>query len=527
MNKGRRAVESLMHQPEPAKSGKNARPPQVSASLAAVAPEKFGFEEARHLLWRAGFGGTPEQIQTLAQWGPQRSVDHLVNYESIPYDPVNSELFDSDIMRPPNADEREMLARARRSNDEDAVARFRARRQEAERDDREQMRRTQHWWMKRMIESPRPLEEKMTLFWHGHFATSYRTIENSFHMFVQNQLFRKHATGDFRQLLFGIIRDPAMLAYLDNNDSRKGRPNENLARELMELFSLGVGNYTEQDIKEGARCLTGYTFNDDAFVFNEGNHDDGRKTVLGKSGTFDGEDFVTAILEQRACSQFIATKLYRFFVAEYPTGRESIDTPAKAAIREIASSLLRSKYQLKPVLTRLFLSEHFYDRAIANEMIKSPVELVVGAVRSLNTPVRELGVLVAAVGAMGQNIFYPPSVKGWDGGRSWVNTSTLFIRQNILCYLLTGKLPVGYDALSKDEPYDPAPLLAQLATMDRADQDPERVVEYILRFSLGTQATRNRETLRAFIKQHGDRVTPEIITGLLLLVTAMPEYQLC
>jgi hypothetical protein len=162
-----------------------------------------------------------------------------------------------------------------------------------------------------------------------------------------------------------------------------------------------------------------------------------------------------------------------------------------------------------------------------NEMIKSPVELVVGAVRSLNTPVRELGVLVAAVGAMGQNICYPPSVKGWDGGRSWINTSTLFIRQNIMCYLLTGKLPVGYDALAKDEKYDPAPLLEALARNDNADRDPDRVVDYILRFALGLDTPRNRETLRAFVKQHGDRVSPEVVTGLLLLVTAMPEYQLC
>jgi uncharacterized protein (DUF1800 family) len=515
-------------QPEAAKSGKKAKPQrQVSTSLDAIPSAKFGFGEARHLLWRAGFGGTPEQIQILAQWGPEKAVDHLVNYEAIPCDEVRKEEFDRNIMRPPTADERDMLAKARRSNDEDAVARFRARRQESERDDREQMRRMQHWWMKRMIESPRPLEEKMTLFWHGHFATSYRTIENSYHMFVQNQMFRKNAVGDFRQLLFSIVRDPAMLAYLDNDDSRKGKPNENLAREIMELFSLGVGNYTEQDIKEGARALTGYTYNDDEFVFNKQNHDNGMKNILGKNGTLDGEGFVTAILEQRACSQFIATKLYRYFVAEYPTGREEIDKPAKAVIRDLASSLLRSKYELKPVLIRLFRSEHFYDAAVMNEMIKSPVELVVGAVRSLNTPVRELGVLVAAVGAMGQNIGYPPSVKGWDGGRSWINTSTLFIRQNIMCYLLSGKLPVGYDALATDEKYDPAPLLAALAKSDNADRDPERVVEYVLRFTLGTQAPRNRETLRAFIKEHGDRISPEIVTGLLLLVTAMPEYQLC
>lgn len=499
----------------------------VSATTRPLAADKFGFEQARHLLWRAGFGGTPEQIQTLASWGLKKSVEYLLNYESIPFDAVKEDKFDRNIMRPASAEEREMGAKARRSNDEDTIARLQARRQEAERADRRQMADAQRWWLKRMIETPRPLEEKMTLFWHGHFATSYRTIEDSHHMFTQNQLFRTHAVGDFREMLFAIIRDPAMIAYLDNNDSRKNKPNENLAREIMELFSLGVGNYTEQDIKEGARALTGYTYEDDEFVFQKNNHDDGKKTILGKSGTLDGDDFVKAILEQRACSKWIATKLYRYFVGDYPTGRAERDNAAGTVIGELATAMLTSKYKIKPVLERLFLSEHFYDAAIVNEMIKSPAELVVGAVRSLNTPVRDLGVLVAALGAMGQNIFYPPSVKGWDGGRSWISTSTLFIRQNILCFLLTGKLPVGYDALKDIEKYDPSLLLVQLGKSDAGTAESEMVVDYLLRFATGTPAAHNRETLATFMKDHGGKVTSENVTGLLLLITAMPEYQLC
>jgi uncharacterized protein (DUF1800 family) len=319
-----------------------------------------------------------------------------------------------------------------------------------------------------------------------------------------------------------------MLAYLNNNDSRKNKPNENLAREIMELFALGIGNYTEQDIKEGARALTGYTFVDDDFQFQEKNHDAGPKKILGKSGTLDGDGFVTAILEQRACSHLIATKLYRFFAADYPTGRDEIDKPAKAVIADLANRMLASKYQVKPVLERLFLSEHFYDAAIMNDQIKSPVELVVGAVRSLNTPVREMSVLVEALRYMGQNIFYPPSVKGWDGGRSWINTSTLFVRENILCFLLTGKMPVGYDPLHDKEKYDPSALLAELAKSSAgADTDPDRVIDYLLRFALGAQAPHHRDSLKAFVEESGGRITPDVITGLLLLITAMPEYQLC
>ncbi len=503
----------------------------ISSSLRPIGPKQFGFEQARHLLWRAGFGGTPEQIQMLATWGPEKSVAHLLDYEKVPDDAIRPDEFKSDIMHPPTEEERAEVARARRANDENAVARFRAKRMEAERKDREQIRDVQRWWLTRMIETPRPLQEKMTLFWHGHFATSYRTIEDSYHMFVQNQLFRRHAVGDFRQLLFAIIRDPAMLAYLNNNESRKGKPNENLAREIMELFALGIGNYTEQDIKEGARALTGYTFADDQFVFQKNNHDDGPKTILGRSGKLDGDDFVTAILEQRACSERIATKLYRYFVTDYPTRREAIDKPAQAVIRQLASTLLGSKYSIKPVLERLFLSEHFYDPALMSELIKSPVELVVGAVRSLNTPVRDLGVLADALNLMGQNILFPPSVKGWDGGRSWINTSTFFVRQNILCFLLTGKLPVGYDALANAEKFDPTPLLSELARSDAggggAERDPQRVIDYLLRFTLGSQAPRNRDTLANYVKERGGALTPDLITALLVLITALPEYQLC
>ncbi len=499
----------------------------INSSLSPVKAKDFGFEQARHLLWRAGFGGTPQQIQTLASWGPEKSVDYLLNYSEIPAEEIKGTLFDRDIMRPYNAEERGELAMARRQGDEAAVARLRARRQEAERDDRQQVRKMQQWWVKRMIETPRPLEEKMTLFWHGHFATSYRTIEDSYHMFMQNELFRRHAVGNFGELMFAIIRDPAMIAYLDNNDSRKGRPNENLARELMELFSLGVGNYSEKDIKEGARALTGYTFEDDKFVFQQNNHDAESKTILGEKGNLDGDGFVRAILKQPACARHMSRKLYRYFAADYPTGRPEIDESAENVIRRLAGTMVSGKYEVKPVLRQLFLSEHFYDPALMNEMIKSPAELVVGAVRSLNTPVRDIDVLVDAMGLMGQSLLFPPSVKGWDGGRAWINTSTLYTRQNILCFLLTGQKPAGRrDALGDIEKYDPSELLADLRDSG-GGAEAESVADYLLRFALGNRTARNRAALTEFLARHGNRVTPETVTGLLLLVTAMPEYQLC
>ncbi|MEM1071560.1 MAG: DUF1800 domain-containing protein [Planctomycetota bacterium] len=488
----------------------------------------FGYDQARHLLWRAGFGGTTSQIQTLVEWGPERSVDYLLAYDEVadPDMPTPTS-FDRGIIRALTEQERRQYRRAQQVRDENTLARFRLRRQEAQRADRRQMREIQRWWLARMISTPRPLQEKMTLFWHGHFATSYRTIEDSYHMFAQNQLFRTRATGNLADLLFQIIRDPAMLAYLDNNDSRKGRPNENLARELMELFSLGVGHYSEGDIKEGARALTGYSFEDDGFVFKRDDHDTGTKRILGRSGPMDGDDFVKAILAQRRCSEFICRKLYRFFAEEIDIAARSRDLPdgAYQTIRGMQRAMLATKYEIKPVLRELFLAEHFYSPSVMAGQIKSPAMLIVGAVRSMNTPVRDLSILLDAMDLMGQNLFFPPSVKGWDGGRAWINTSTLFVRQNILAYLLTGKKPSGYDALADQEAFDPMPLIGPLS--GAGSNDPAAVSDYLLRLALGRTSDAARSEVVGFFETHGNRLTPDMLTGALLLISAMPEYQLC
>jgi uncharacterized protein (DUF1800 family) len=524
-----------MRQPAASQPSSPPRPKRsdVTSSMSPIKASRFGYAEARHLLWRAGFGGTPDQIKVLSDWGPEKSVDYLLEPEKVEFDPVKESEFDRSIIRPPTQEEQAMARQARRGQDEEALAKLRAMQQQREGQDRRQMRDIQRWWLTRMIETPRPLEEKMTLFWHGHFATSFRTIENSYHMFKQNMLLRKHALGNFGELLFGIIRDPAMLAYLDQNDSRRNRPNENLARELMELFSLGVGNYSEADIKEGARALTGYTFQDDEFVFRDREHDPNPKTILGQTERMDGDDFVRVILSQQACSRFMARKLYKYFAADIPPldatdNDRALDPVSASVIRDLASVMRSSKYEIKPVLRRLFLSEHFYDPRIMGQQIKGPVQLVVGAVRSLNTPTRDMGLLVDALDLMGQKIFEPPSVKGWDGGRSWINTSTLYVRQNILAFLLTGKKPVGYDAMASEEKFDPTPLLDQLAKASPgAEKDIARVIDYLLRFTLGNAPSDAREMLTTFAKNLGVEVSPDLITGMLLLITAMPEYQLC
>ena len=233
--------------------------------LSPIPDRDFDFWSAAHLLRRAGFGGTPEEIGLLQAAGNEAAVTRLVSYEPHPDDDHRAA---SDIMRPQTPDERAAIARAREIGDEATIERARRDRQNRQRRDRAQLRGLRRWWFERMVRTPNPLEEKMTLFWHGHYATGYRTIEDSWHMLAQNRLFRAYAVGDARRLAAGILRDPAMVRYLDGQRNVRGNPNENLARELMELFVLGEGNgYTERDIKEVARCLTGLDIEDDVVVF--------------------------------------------------------------------------------------------------------------------------------------------------------------------------------------------------------------------------------------------------------------------
>jgi uncharacterized protein (DUF1800 family) len=489
-------------------------------------PEKaFDYSAAVHLLNRAGFGGTPSQARALADMGLNKAVDRLVKYESQPVEPVKADLFDNSIMSPQTDEQREAARKARQNNDEEALAALQRERNRKQAEDRKQIAELQKWWIKRMIETPRPLEEKMTLFFHGHFATGYRTIEDSFHMYQQNQLFRKFATGNFAQLAHRIIRDPAMIKYLDNDENQKSKPNENLARELMELFTLGEGRgYTEDDIKAGALALTGYTFKDDTFYFNNNNHDTSTKNIMGKSGQFDGDGFLDVILARNECAEFMAGKLFRFFVND---SSGDLSKEQKAFILAMANKLRASKYELKPLLDAVFSSAYFYSAQNRGAIIKSPIQLTVQAVRSLRTPVRELSALASATDLMGQNVFFPPNVKGWDGGRSWINTSTLFIRQNVLVYLLTGRKPDMYEWQASDIPFDATHLVDHLRQPD-GSVDMASGIEYLLRFNLAQSPSPLRlQQVMTFAKSRGERLDNDRIIAVLALTTAMPEYQLC
>ncbi|MBP7951621.1 MAG: DUF1800 family protein [Verrucomicrobiales bacterium] len=403
----------------------DAAAPQLYALRAAamgglkpLAPEAFDYAKARHLLVRVGYGGTPQEVEKLRAMGLHKAVDHLVEYHR---QPAGTAAFEA--VPPAEVDPYEGKLKNRFMSGQVAGARLA--------EENQQMPRLREWWLKRAVESQRPLQEKLTLFWHGHFANQNSVVGNSYLMYRQNQLFREHAAGNFASLLYGIVHDPAMIRYLDNNRNVKGDPNENLAREIMELFAMGRDQgYTEKDIIQAARALTGYTYDHQTagFRFDFAKHDTGEKVLFGKAGTWSGDDVVRLILEQPATSKFIAKKLFEFFACMEPD---------QAAVEGLASVLTARNYELTPMLRNLFLSEAFYSPSVVGAQIKSPVQLVVGTLRDMGvTHLNGYGAVDSAIQQMGQQLFEPPDVKGWRYGRTWISSNRLFVRYNSISDLI-------------------------------------------------------------------------------------------
>lgn len=336
-----------------------------------------------HLLRRAGFGVTPEELKRYVALGYEGTLDELLHPES-----VDNTHLDESI----------------KQQDFDYTA----------------INDLKRWWIYRMAFTRCPLEEKMTLFWHGHFATSDRKVNNAYAMYGQNMLFRKHALGNFHEILYNASKDPAMILWLDNQQNRKGKPNENYAREIMELFTLGIGNYSEQDIKEAARAFTGWQTLPGGFFFNQKQHDYGAKTILGVSGDLNGDDVVEILVKQKATSKFLATKLIKYF---------AFDDPDPAMVNRIADVYLTSKYNMRKVVRAIHTDPEFLSERAFHAKIKSPAELVVGSLKTLQ--IRKLdGDLPMTMARMGQDLLMPPNVKGWDGGTAWIATDTMMERFN-------------------------------------------------------------------------------------------------
>jgi hypothetical protein len=373
-----------------------------------TAADPWGHKWATHLYRRAAFGYSRADLREAQRRGPQGTL--------------------------------ELLLRGKGNLDEVGETLRDIGRVAAERDDTgEQIR---SWWLYCMLNSGHPLREKMTLFWHNHFATSIAKVQNPALMYRQNCLLRTHALGKFGPFLQAISRDGAMLVWLDSNSNVKGKPNENYARELMELFSLGVGNYTEQDIRAAARAFTGWHTDGVGFKFIARLHDEGTKTVLGQTGPWDGSDVVRIVLEQPAAARFLVRKLYHFFISENAQPPDTLLEPLCGAFR-------KSDYDIAALVKTMLSSRLFYSDHAFRQRVKSPVEYVLGAVQAVYRKYRESEpdyrplpqqVLVRWLDSMGQQLFAPPNVKGWRGGRSWLNTSTVLERYNFAEALATGTL---------------------------------------------------------------------------------------
>lgn len=284
------------------------------------------------------------------------------------------------------------------------------------------------WWVYRLLSTPAPLLEKLTLFWHGHFATSAARVDDAALMYAQNRRLRTHARGDFRQLVHEIARDPAMLLWLDSATNRKAHPNENFARELMELFCLGEGEYTEADVRELARCFTGWEIKLQQFRFNRFQHDAGEKTILGRRGPFTGEQGVDIVLAHDACPRFIVRKLIRYILFDEPA-------PPDRLLDPLAQHLVDGGWRIGPLLQRMLSSRLFFSPLVIARRVRSPVEFAIGTLRALEASTNTFD-LARGLADLDQRLFYPPNVKGWDGGRSWINSSTLLARANLVRRLL-------------------------------------------------------------------------------------------
>ncbi len=442
----------------------------LAEAAAPVQRPLTAWEEFGHLLRRAGFGAAPGEIEAAQALGWEGAVDRLLEYTAVSNQDLEARLaaLALDMRNPADL---------------------------------------QRWWLLRMAYTARPLEEKMTLFWHGLLTSSLAKAPAPF-LFRQNQFLREHALADYGTILKGIARDPAMMRWLDIAGSVRGRPNENYARELLELFTLGVGHYSERDVQEAARAFTGFTVDRAGqVVFHPPRHDDGLKTILGRTGRWGPAEVVDIVLDQPAAAVFLAQRLLRFFVRP--------DPPADSVVA-VAQTLRTSGLSVKAALRQIFLRPDFRAPGAYRRLIKSPAEYVAGALRQLAAETDGVG-LPAMLTQMGQTLFAPPNVAGWPGGPAWLNTTTWLARLNFANWLATDRRRVRLDPAAwfpaGRMPADPAAFLDGLAQ----------------RLLAGPMGAGQRAILLAFAAEVGGDPADRFDRwgrGLVYLLLALPEFHL-
>lgn len=444
--------------------------------MSAKPNEQFWIE---HLMRRAGFGATPDELKHYKSLGYHGTLNELLHPESVDNSQLENTIAQQnfDFLDPTDL---------------------------------------KRWWVLRMAFGKRPLEEKMTLFWHGHFATSNRKVRNAYAMYLQNLMLRKYALGNFRDLLLAISQDPAMIVWLDNQQNRKGNPNENYGREIMELFTLGIGNYSEADIKAAARAFTGWHTRHTDFFFNERQHDYGVKTLLGTTGNLNGGDVVSLLAKKPQTGKHLAKKLIKYY---------AVDEPQVSYVNEVAAVYQTSGGNIRRTVEAVFKHPDFCSEKSYHAKIKSPCELVVGTIKTLQISKLD-GDLPSTLSRMGQDLFEPPNVKGWDGGAAWISTDTMMERFNFAARIAQDK----FDAMKGY--FSPSQMIYRQGLTNAKD-----VVDYFLDLLVdGDVPESTRQRLIMYVSTSGrsseskNLSTQDLLDaklrGLTHLIMSLPTYQL-
>jgi uncharacterized protein (DUF1800 family) len=501
-----------------------------TAQLEPLNRDAWSAKHARHLLNRAGFGLPRDLWERFASLGMESSIQELVYYETQFESMAKPSLVLDSMSR-----KEERAQYAGLTEDERREVRNQRRR-----DERRSVAELKSWWIDRMLTTRRPLQEKLALFWHGHFATSAQKVQEPLFNWQVNDIARRNASGNFKTLTIEMGQSPAMLRYLDNDRSTKRKPNENWARELMELFTMGVGHYSEDDIKNSARAFTGWTRNHEKFVYREDQHDFGEKTFMGRTGKFDGWDIIDIIFEQPATAEYIAGELWTYFA--YPN-------PEREIVQALAATLRDNDYEMKPLLEQIFASQAFYGNKSMGRQIKSPAQLIVQLCSEMGVENPPAALVISSMRELGQDLFYPPNVKGWDGGRAWINANALLYRYNLPGRLIAPR-PTRTDRMRRNQrnknksddtmmmaerrpnrpvPWDANVFFSQF-DFSTVGECVEALSEHFLSVPLSAE---QRATIIEAMGAHEDTLmTPDSVSGkrmqtALHLLTSSAEYQLC
>jgi hypothetical protein len=521
--------------------------------LAPIGAPDWNYDRAAHLLAHAGFGGTPAEIQKLADAGLEGAVRSLVHYESIPNPKmqpfVESGLWDPTLTGFPES-RPEATDRAGKSGISMGVETKPAGNRPMQpisdrffywlRATMLETRRLGYWWANRMLQTTHPVEQKMALFWHGHFATHENKVRDYRKMIQQIDLFERGATGSVRDLAIKVAQNPAMLYFLDAQYNVKGAPNENFAREVMELFTMGVGNYSEKDVREAARAFTGWYFDDLAFKVNQDKHDGDAKTFLGRTGNFDGVEVLKIIFEQPVTAEYLAAKIYRFLV------RDELSPDLR---RKLGAVLRGHNYEVKPLLAVILSSKDFYSQASYGGHIKGPVEHLVSMMKHLGVDeIPGVPDFNQSTIAMGQHLLNPPSVAGWAGGKAWITPGLLIARGNVAREVLipdmTGfrdwnfsagtddmlgrRLRDGYDIGAATAVNDPSKMTTfDMVALERDEQFNTRISGYIgwqqaARKLIPTPRHAARFDVTQMVLESGAKTTAEAVDYLIWRMVRVP-----